>query len=102
MKRLVIVAMLIVGTISFSGCANGPIRSWLRGARCGSDCAAPAHTCGTCGSVINGGTNSSFYGGYESSTCSECGSSLASPDFFDGGAFAPPTTGPLPAPGPQN
>lgn len=99
MKRLVIVAMLIVGTISFSGCANGPIRNLFRGDRCGADYGTPAQSCG---SAIGGSVGSSFYGGYENATCSECGGSLASPELYDSNIYMPSTTGPLPAPGPQN
>ncbi len=81
MKRLLVVALLVLGTTSMTGCANGPIRNLFRGASCGSNCAT--------------NTNTSFYG----STCSECGSYVPGSDVY-GSDIILPQTGEMPAPGP--
>lgn len=78
MKRALLVAMLIAGTIGMTGCANGPIRSLFRGSPCGS---TNRTTC-----------NSTDY------SCPSCGT-IPSVDYYDSTIPMPPT-GTIPAPGP--
>lgn len=46
MKR-VFAVIVILSTLTLTGCANGPIRNFFRGAAC-RWCARPVNTCDTC------------------------------------------------------
>lgn len=91
MKRLVILTILLVGAISISGCANGPLKRLRRGSQCG--------TTSSCQCGVD--TNATYYGStdFGSSSCPTCGTATPSYEYYEA-PTVPAPIGTIPAPGP--
>lgn len=115
MKRLLVVAIIAVGLVNLTGCADGPLRRFLRGAPCGAGSIAPGPVLGggvgcasgcesTCGVDAVYGAEASCGTGVDtylpagidqySTGCSNCGST-GGDYYYDGSNYMGGATQPI-------